>query len=223
MARSAIERYLQVVLHERGTSSSDRYGPTVTISRDYGAGAREIAPLLAERIGVPYYNKAIIEGIIQRVKGDPELMHHLDETAPPGPVERMLRGFGGIPSADEYAKALVQVVLSITQGGGVVLGRGAHLIASLPDMYRVYLCASPETCIARIAQRENRDLDWARNEWLRIEEARRGFLKQLFGHERDEFRDFDLIINTDRGERPVDVVDVIVSGLRACGLYNGKS
>lgn len=219
MTRSAIERYLQVVLHEDGAPIADRCGPTVAISRDYGAGARDIAPMLAERIGVPFYDKQIIEGIVQRVEGDAELMHRLDEAATPNLIARVMHAFGGIPSADDYARALVEVVISIARCGGVILGRGAHLISSVPDMYRVYLRASPDTCIARIGEREGLDPDSARREWRRIEEARRTFLKRLYGHERDEFGDFDLIVNTDCVERPEGVADIIVSGLRACGLH----
>jgi cytidylate kinase len=223
MTRSAIERYLEIVLHERGTAASERCGPTVAISRDYGAGARDIAPMLAERLGVPFYDKQIIESIVQHVEGDPALMHRLDEAATPGLLARVMHAFGGIPSADEYARALVEVVLSITRCGGVVLGRGAHLIASVPDMYRVYLRASPETCIARIAEREGLDLESARHEWRRIEDARHTFLKRLYGHERDEFGDFDLIVNTDCVQRPEGIVDIIVGGLHACNLYDPKT
>ncbi|WP_455383760.1 cytidylate kinase-like family protein [Acidihalobacter prosperus] len=223
MTRSAIERYLQVVLHEGGAATAERCGPTVAISRDYGAGAREIAPMLAERIGVPFYDKQIIDGIVQRVEGDADLMHRLDEAATPGLIARVMHAFGGIPSADEYARALVEVVISIARCGGVILGRGAHLISSAPDMYRVYLRASPETCIARIAERKDLDPESARREWRRIEEARRTFLKRLYGHERDEFGDFDLIVNTDCVRRAEGVVDIVVGGLHACGLLGEKT
>lgn len=219
MTRSAIERYLEAVLYEQDGRPPERCGPMVAISRDYGAGAREIAPLLAERLDVPFYDKEIIDGIVQRVEGDPRLMHRLDEAATPGLVTRVMHAFGGIPSTEEYAKALVEVVLSIARCGGVVLGRGAHLIASAPDMYRVYLRAPPETCVERIARRENLDLVWAQHERNRIENERRRFLKRLFGRDRDDFDDFDLILNTGCLQHPEHAVDVIVSGLRACGLY----
>jgi hypothetical protein len=223
MTRSAIERYIQVVLHESGAEAAEARGPTVAISRDYGAGAQQIAPLLAERIGVTFYDKKIIEGIVQQVEGDAELMQRLDEAATPGLFERVMRAFGGIPSSDEYAQALVQVVLSISRCGGVILGRGAHLISSAPDMYRVYLRASAETCTARIAERRGLDLEAAKHERSRIEEARHAFLKNLYGHERDEFGDFDLIINTDCAQRLEEVVDIIVGGLHACGLYTPET
>ncbi|MEJ2480241.1 MAG: cytidylate kinase-like family protein [Acidihalobacter sp.] len=223
MTRSAIERYLQVVLHEGRATATERCGPTVAISRDYGAGAREIAPMLAERIGVPFYDKQIIEAIVQRVEGDAELMQRLDEAATPGLIARVMHAFGGIPSADEYARALVEVVISIARCGGVILGRGAHLISSAPGMYRVYLRASPETCIARIAEREGLAPEPARREWRRIEEARHTFLKRLYGHERDEFGDFDLIVNTDCVQRAEGAVGIIVNGLHACGLLDAQT
>lgn len=215
MSRSALERYLLTLLHESGTPEGTHKGPLVAISRDYGAGAGEIAPLLAARIGVPLYDRAIIDGIIEQIEGDPALMRRLDESAPPGLVSRLLHGYGNIPSTDEYGKALVEVVLAIARHGGVILGRGVHLIASIPDMYRVYLRASTATCIARLAQRENLDHHAAERQWRRIEIDRRTYLKHHFGRTRDEFDDFDLIVNTDRMDAFERIVDVIVAGLHA--------
>ncbi|OBS10376.1 cytidylate kinase-like family protein [Acidihalobacter prosperus] len=215
MTRSALERYLLTLLHESGVQAGPRAGPLVAISRDYGAGAGVIAPLLAARIGVAFYDHAVIDGVIERIEGDPALMRELDESAPPGLISRLLHGYGNIPSSDEYAKALVELVLAIARQGGVILGRGVHLIASIPDMYRVYLRASPETCIARLAQRDSLDHQAAADRWHRIEADRRTYLKHHFGRTRDAFDDFDLVVNTDHVDTLERVVDIIVAGLHA--------
>lgn len=223
MTRSALNRYLLSLLYENDNQPVVRRGPFVSISRRYGAGAREIAPLLAKRLGVPLYDREIIEEIVRTVEGDPALMQRLDEAAPPGLVMRLLQNYGNVPSTGEYAQALVKIVLAISRKGGVVLGRGAHLIASAPDMYRVYLHAPPEFCIANLAQRHKLDRDAAEHEWRRTEEERRQYLKHYFGHSRDVFEDFDLAIDTGN-IRPIErVVDIVVAGLAASDLLDTET
>ena len=220
MTRSALERYLLTLLYNSGQHVDISKGPLIAISRDYGAGARDVAPLLAKRLNLQLYDKEIIDGIIHAVEGNPNLMRRLDEAAPPGMVERLLHSFGNIPSAEEYSRALVEIVLVISRYGGVVLGRGIHLIASVPDMYRVYLWASPETCIDRLAKRQGLNHDTAASQWRRTMEERRHYLRHYFGHTQDTFSDFDLTINTENIYSLERVVDIIIAGLHASNLLN---
>lgn len=218
MARSAVERYLLTLLYKDGHHRVTRKGPLITISRDYGAGAREVAAVLAKRLAIPLYGKEIIEAIIHLVEGDPSFMQRLDESTPPGLIERLIKRYTNTPSSDEYARALVEIVLLISQHGGVILGRGVHLIATVPDMFRIYLHASPEVCISRIAKREGLDSGAAASKWRRTMGERQDYLKHYFGHTHDEFSDFDLAIKTDDIQSLENIVDIIIAGLHARGL-----
>lgn len=223
MKHSALERYLLTLLyHEREGKEFSR-GPLVAISRDYGAGAREVGPRLAKRLTLPFYDQEIIDGIINVVEGNPDLMRRLDESAPPGMLERLFHRYGNIPSSDEYARALVEIILVIASRGGVVVGRGVHLIASVQNIYRVYLYASEETCVDRVAKRRGLNYEVAATQWRQIMAGRRDYLKHYFGHTHDAFGDFDLCINTEHIDEFESVVDIIIAGLQAVNLIHSIS
>ena len=46
----------------------------ITISREYGSGGRIIGKLLAERLGVPFYDKEIIDMAVEESGFSRELM-----------------------------------------------------------------------------------------------------------------------------------------------------
>lgn len=220
MKRSALERYLLTLLYQDSVGEEFNKGPLIAISRDYGAGAHEVGLRLARRLNLPLYDHEIIDAIINAVEGDASLMRQLDESAPPGMVERLFHSYGNIPSSDEYARALVEIILVIAKRGGVVVGRGVHLIASVPNIYRVYLHASEESCIKRIAIRQSLEYEAAANHWRQIMSKRRQYLKYYFDHENDEFSDFDLMINTENIHDYDGIVEIIVCGLTAQKLIN---
>ena len=53
----------------------------ITIGRQYGSGGRMIGKLLAEALGVPFYNKEIIELAAKKSGMSQEVFEKVDETA----------------------------------------------------------------------------------------------------------------------------------------------
>ena len=67
----------------------------VAISASYGAGGSRVGPALAERLGVPFVDRAIPMAVAERLDVSPDDATAYDEQAPGGWLERMLRGFIG--------------------------------------------------------------------------------------------------------------------------------
>uniref|UniRef100_UPI00187D641E cytidylate kinase family protein n=1 Tax=Candidatus Magnetaquicoccus inordinatus TaxID=2496818 RepID=UPI00187D641E len=53
--------------------------PLVTLSRYFGTPDTETATLLAERLGVPMYDRKLLDAISKEAKGDKHLLERLDE------------------------------------------------------------------------------------------------------------------------------------------------
>ena len=53
----------------------------ITISREYGSGGRIIGKLLAERLGVPFYDKEIIDMAVEESGFSRELMENAELNA----------------------------------------------------------------------------------------------------------------------------------------------
>ncbi|HUW49569.1 MAG TPA: cytidylate kinase-like family protein [Sulfuricella sp.] len=210
-----VEALLKAHMHEGDRSPGTR--PLITISRDYGSGGREISTVLAKRLAVPVYDRELLNAVIERSGADPHLMEKLDEKT---------RGFwdswiisilsGENVLEENYLRHLIKVVLGIlnTGDGGILIGRGAHLILAKQDVLRVRITASPEICAERIALGRKISLEEARKEALRVNDGRAKFVWDVFRKRLNDPTAFDLTINTDHLNKYDEVAEIIIFAMQ---------
>lgn len=191
--------------------------PVVTLSRDYGSGGREIAQQLAKHLAVPVYDKELLDAVVERSGADPHLLAQLDEKTRgfwDSWIISMLSGENMLE--DNYRRHLVKVVLGIlnTGNGGVIIGRGAHLILAQQGVFRVRIIASPETCAERIAQKRQISQEEARKEVSRVNEGRSRFVWDVFKKRLNDPTAFDLAINTDHLSKSEEVTEIIIFAMQ---------
>ncbi|MTJ80455.1 MAG: cytidylate kinase-like family protein [Telmatospirillum sp.] len=188
--------------------------PVVCISRDYGSGGDEIAELLARRLGVELFDRIIVDRIAQRLDAEPETMRALDAGA------SKLRDLwlyslvtGQNLRADHYKRHLVNVIVNIGRSGGVIVGRGAHLILANSGALRVRITGSLDVCAHRVMAAEGLDLEAARKRTEAANHDRGKFVWDQFQERTNDPRTFDLIVNTDHISDYGKVVDMLVDAL----------
>ena len=191
--------------------------PVVTLSRDYGSGGREIAQQLAKHLTVPVYDKELLDAVVEQSGANPHLMAQLDEKTRgfwDSWIVSMLSGENVLD--DNYRRHLVKVVLGIlnTGNGGVIIGRGAHLVLAQQDVFRVRIIASPETCAERIAHKRQISLEEAGEEVARVNADRSRFIWDVFKNRLNEPTAFDLTINTDHLSKYEEVAEIIISAMQ---------
>ncbi|BAN36081.1 hypothetical protein SCD_n02273 [Sulfuricella denitrificans skB26] len=191
--------------------------PVVTLSRDYGSGGREIAQHLAKHLAVPVYDKELLDAVVERSGADPHLMAQFDEKTRgfwDSWIVSMLSGENVMD--DNYRRHLVKVVLGIlyTGNGGVILGRGAHLILAQQNVFRVRLTASPETCADRVAKKKSVVQEEARKLVELVNQNRSKFVWDVFKKRLNEPTAFDLTINTDRLTKYEEVAEIIIFAMQ---------
>lgn len=200
----------------RPHGSESRGAPVVTIAADHGAGGPEIAAEIGRRLGVACFDKRLLDGAIKEARGDPGLMRRLDEELPLRPGTGFYAALLGIDDPlEEYRRLMARVVNGIAARGGVILGRGAHLLVRGDRSLRVRLVGSPEVCGRRIAGGDARAFETKRAEAERINADKAAFLRTCWNVDRDDARLFDLILNTDRLADLSVVPDLIVRALDA--------
>jgi len=121
---------------------------------------------------------------------------------------------------DAYRDTLIKLVLSLGRMGGIIIGRGAHVILSDACALRVRITGSPEVCARRMAAEGHGSFE---SELAKVHELnhRRGkFVWEMFNSRLSDASQFDLIVNTDRMEDFEDVVDMLV--VMADAVYSGR-
>jgi len=202
---------------ERHAEKLRKASYVVTVSRGYGSQGREVAQALAGVLGVNACDREILDAVARRAVVDVELVAKLDETVQRAGLKPWNALFAGASLSEQrYYENLVKVVMNITKKGGVIIGRGAHLILGPAHAFRVRIVGSLEQCAARIAGREQVDLDTARLRVLTVNRQRAGYLQQYFGADPEDESVHDLVLNSDRFSIQ-EMVSQILLGMQLAG------
>ncbi|WP_303903637.1 AAA family ATPase [Thiohalomonas denitrificans] len=201
-----------------------KHGPekrVVTISRGYGAGGEQIARRLSAALGVEVWDRAILDAVAESAKSSPELMAKLDDKVKTGKATWIYNFLTGQKAfLASYRYHLVNVVLALAQRGGIIVGRGSHVILANRPVFRLRVVGSPELSARRVSVRQEMDFDASLAEVMRVNKEREQFLWKAFGHHLNEPECFDLIVNTDHFDDRWDEITELV--LNAIGLVFDK-
>ena len=187
----------------------------VTISRQYGAGGRRVAAMVADALGFRIADSELIDESAKRLGVDPELARAWDERAP-AVIEELglalaagtpLVGGGPAPQFDPQvlsdqalAEATRRVIESLGEAGGyVVLGRGAQAaMHGRPDAAHFSLVGDLADRVKRIMDSQGLQEKDAREACERVDAERAGYLRRYYGKDIREPHLYDAILNTSR-------------------------
>ena len=203
----------------------------VTFSAAYGAAGAEVAPAVAERLGLPFHDRAIPAQVAGRLGVSVAEAEANDETVVRG-LWRLVASLGtmpdpvggvlptsNLPDARAYREQTEKVLGEICDGaGGVVLGRaGALVLRDRPDVLHVRLDGPREARLAAAVARSGRSVDEVRREMEANDRTREAYVRHFYRCDPAAARHYHLII--DSTALPVEtVVDLVVTAARARGI-----
>ncbi|MBO0889604.1 MAG: cytidylate kinase-like family protein [Acidothermales bacterium] len=199
----------------------------VTISAEYGAGGSVVAPRVAERLGLPFVDRAIPESVAHDIGCSLESALAHDGRAEHG-LGRLLAGAARLPnvtlggmeaylpvgdlvSEDEFVARTERAIREVAaSSGGVLLGRAAAIVlADVPDALHVRLRGGKEARIVRVMRTTGMDERLARSQLEDSDRARTAYVKHFYRIDPDDPKLYHLVV--DSTLVPVDqVVEMIV-------------
>ncbi len=227
LLRDARERATRVRPAE---TTEFRYG-FVTISRKNGSLGDAIARELASRLGWHVYDREIVDHIAQNSHVRQTLVERMDERAQNlihESVQRFLTMAEG-PSfgAEEYHEALIRTLTYLAAcKEAIIIGRGANFVLRERNGgLHLRIVASPEIRSQRLSRRWSVSPSEARQRMELLDLERRDFVRHHFRQEIDDFRFYDLVLNTDilSAGQVADSIEAIVRLPRGsaspCGAF----
>jgi len=203
----------------------------VTISASYGAAGAEIAPLVAERLGLPFHDRAIPAQVAGRL-GVPVAEAEANDETVLGGLWRLVASLGtmpdpvggvlpvsGVPDARAYRQQTERILGEVAEGaGGVVLGRAAALVlADRPDALHVRLDGPAERRLAAAVARSGRTREEVRREMAAADRSREAYVRHFYRCDPAESRHYHLVV--DSTALPVEtVVDLIITAAQGRGV-----
>jgi cytidylate kinase len=183
----------------------------ITINREVGSGGRTVGRILAEKLGVKYCDKAVIEGLTHKFGLSPERIEEIkaqkkswwndinnyyqtlvNSTSLPMDAEVRLDN----DTMFETEKRILQELA--TQSSCVVAGRtGFMVFREWPNHLNVFIQASMEHRIKRIMNRKNVTMEQARDIIAKMDATREAYIKKYEDTTRYDTRNYQLVISMD--------------------------
>ena len=200
----------------------------ITINRELGSGGRTVGRILAEKLGVPYYDKALTKPLeekfdmsidqIERLKGNNRSWWEN--------IKRVLILGEGAANSSEYydeekkelvtseavLKAEKEILQSIAnEESCVIAGRSAFFVTNgHQNRLNVLIQASMEHRVARVMAKQGLSVKEAKKVIKEVDETREEYMKNNAHTSRYDTRNYDLVIKMD-GKTEEEAVNVILA------------
>ena len=134
----------------------------ITISREFGSGGRTIGRMVAEKLGIPFYDKELVDQIALESGFAANFVEEHGEHAPGRSLLSYAFAPQGVPgvmnglsTADFLWNIQCNVILQLAdQGPCVIVGRNAdYILKDRPDALHVYVFADVPYRAERIVRR----------------------------------------------------------------------
>ena len=181
----------------------------ITISREFGSGGRELGKLLAQELGVAYYDREIVTAIAQRSELAEDYVGQILENRIMNyyPIT-VASSFAAMPPTDTlhyvnhsiYA-AQNEIILELgNKSDCVIVGRCADYILADCKPYNVFVYADIDSRMARCRAKGGDDANLSDKELHRkiqsIDKSRAQYYRFYTGRTWGDRNNYDLCINT---------------------------
>lgn len=204
----------------------------ITISASYAAGGSEIAPHLAQRLGLPFVDRAIPVSVAAKLGVPVETVESSGEgranrfwslmasmAVVPDYLGTAAGDYVHVPSERAMREHTEQELHRVAaQGGGIVLGRGAAIVlAGVPDVLHVRLDGPKEGRIRAAMHQHGITEDEARATCRTNDAAREGYVRHFYREDAAAAHLYDLVIDSVAFGWPV-AEELVVTAARLRGV-----
>ena len=216
-----------IIPHNNKMNKNEQF--VITINRELGSGGRTVGRLLAEKLGVPFYDKAVVKALQEKYNLTTAEIEQLKGRKHSwwADVERILKINSGmsidyyLPKKDDapdllttdemfQTETLILQDLAVEKSC-VVAGRsGFHVFRNHPNHLSILIQASLEYRVERVARKQNMSEDEASKTIERVDKMRENYVKKYTGTSRYDTRNYQLVISAD-GKTEDEITDMIMN------------
>lgn len=201
----------------------------ITISREVGSGGRTIGRKLAQKLGVRFSDKELVDALqaklnltasgIEELKGKKKRwLDDFIQMVAPVPTSGMLVD-GDSDYISEYKKSLSvndvfeaekEILNGIAdQGSCVIAGRsGFFVLKDRPNKVDILITASLDNRVARVMSKQNLTREKAMEVIESVDKARNNYVSRYTGQSRYDARNYHIVLNMDyiTEDKAVDII-----------------
>ena len=183
----------------------------ITISREFGTGARTIGVKLAEEVGFAYYDRSIIQLAAEKSGLSPDFIAKNEEkasnnflfnVATSAYISSGINLQYTVPVNDKAFIAQSEVIREIAEKGDcVIIGRCANYVLNdHPNIMKVFVRADKADRIERCVNEYGYDPKTVEAELNKIDKGRSSYYKYYTGSAWKDMDNYDFCINSSKGD-----------------------
>ena len=192
----------------------------ITISREFGSGGRTIGRKVAEKLGIPFYDKELVDQIALESGFAPKFIEEHGEHSPTKSLFSYAFAPQGIPgvmnglsTADFLWNIQCSVILQLAEKGPcVIVGRNAdYILKDRPDALHIYTHADIPFRAERIVKKYGESDKSPETRLNEKDKRRRVNYQHYTGRTWGMSQNYDLCLDT--GKLGVDLCADIICGI----------
>ena len=199
----------EALVDDTSTDKKVKDHVVITVSREYGSGGRYVGRLIADKLGIKFYDKEIITKLAETTGLSEEYIENNEQKRDASAI--LNNGFYmGLDNADELFVKETELIKELAaKDSCVIIGRCADFILKdEANIIKVFVYSGMEDKIKRATQIYGYEEDKAKKEIERIDKLRANHYKHYTDKDWKDFSNYDICINSDLlgVEKSADVI-----------------
>ena len=188
--------------------------PVITISREYGSGGREIGEQLAKELGIPFYNKELINMAAKESGLSEEYIRKTEQVKSTSFLYGLYMGAQQLPMNDQIFLVQSKIIRQIAEEGPcVIVGRCAdYVLRERKDLLSVFVHAPMDLRIQRAQEVYGKSAGNMEDYIKKKDKKRASFYNYFSQNKWGNARNYNLSISSAQG------IDYAVSILKHAAL-----
>ena len=192
----------------------------ITISRQFGSGGRTVGRMLAERLGVPFYDKELVKQVADETGFDVGFIEENGEFSPSKSIFSFAMSQGipimqnGLSMSDFIFCVQRQVILKLAEQPCVIVGRGAdYILRDREDCFNVFIHADVQSRSERIVKLYGESEKKPEQRLADKDKKRKIYYKHYTDREWGDAKNYDICLNS--GKIGIDkCVELILDAIK---------
>lgn len=185
----------------------------ITVGRQFGSGGRDVGEKIAKELGIPFYDKELVEMAAQKSDLSKEALKEVDERATSSFLYSLaggnysMRGINAplyyeLPINDKLFIAQAEVIKSVAkQGSCVIVGRCADYVLENEEnvnLLNIFVYASLDFRARRVMEALDLSQSKARDRVSKTDKQRRVYYDYYTSRDWGVMSNYDLCLNTEK-------------------------
>ncbi len=171
----------------------------ITVGCEYGSGGPQIAKMVADRLGIEYYNRDLVDKVVAHIGVDKGLVEEADTKIGVRYAFDTSYGVRYANLSNRVIDAQFQAINDFANKSScVIVGRSSdYILRNRDDVLNVFIYAPQEDEIAAVMKEKGiKNMRKAKEEWESVDKAQHARHEYITGKKRGDRHTRDMLINS---------------------------